>query len=125
MKINKFLLFVVVLIFSYLSAGFWGALYSQLLNLPSGFSGFIVSDAVRNIINGIPSSYTFFLLLLFTAFGGEKKYRWILILLIPAMIFEITLDLSHIYFPVAVGLLGWGLGMLVSKFLQSRQRGKT
>ena len=67
---------------------------------------------------GYPFSYIFFLTLLFTAFGAGNKYWWIGILLIPAALVEIYLDLNHIYIPIALALLGWLLGFAVSKFIK-------
>ncbi|MDP2676645.1 MAG: hypothetical protein Q8O83_03095 [bacterium] len=124
MKINKFILFILVLILSSIFAGWFGRLYLHIFNIDPGFSTFFVPDVIGDFIDGISSSFIFFLLLLFTAFGGEKKYRWIGILLVPVLIFELLFDLVHIYFPIAVGVIAWGLGMLLFKFLQSRQNGK-
>src|SRR3989339_453237 len=92
---KKFLLVLGWLVSSILFAVFFGRLYYYL-----GFSKG----------GGLFSSYIFFLTLLFTAFGGTKKYWWIGIALIPAVLFEVAFDLQHIYFPVAVGLVGWLLG---------------
>jgi hypothetical protein len=30
--------------------------------------------------------------------------------LLPAVLFEVAFDLLHIYFPIAIGLIGWALG---------------
>ena len=65
---------------------------------------------------GYPLSYIFFLTLLFTAFGARNKYWWIGILLIPAALVEIYLDLPHIYIPIALALLGWLIGFGIAKF---------
>lgn len=121
MRINKIVLLILIFVFSFFSAQIFGELYENLLGLNPGFSSFFIPDNIRDFFNGISRSFTFFLILLFTAFGGEKKYRWIMILLIPAVAFEVAFDLTHIYFPVAVGVVGWGLGMLILKFLQAKQ----
>ncbi len=68
---------------------------------------------------GLPLAYIFFFTLLFTAFGGAKKYWWIGIALIPAVLFEVYFDLQHLYFPIAIGLVAWlvgkGVALLVEK----------
>lgn len=69
---------------------------------------------------GIVLAYIFFLTLLFTAFGGVKKYWWVGVLLIPAMAFELYFDLAHIYFPVVLALLGWAIGLGISKLMKNK-----
>ena len=65
----------------------------------------------------LPLEYIFFVLFLFTAFGDSKKYWWIGILLIPSVVFELYFDLEHIYIPVAIGLIGWVIGFVISKII--------
>ena len=114
---KKILLFLASLILSVLLAVFVGKLYFYLfpqlgsfLSIPANAGEFIV---------GIFLAYIFSLTLLFTAFGGTKKYWWIGIGLIPAVLFEVYFDLQHLYFPIAIGLIGWlvgrGLALLVEK----------
>jgi hypothetical protein len=92
---------------------FFGELYNRIFSQ----SGTYVD---MRVLSGIPFAYIFFLLLLFTAFGDAKKYWWITIALIPAVLFEVAFDLQHIYFPVAIGLVAWllgkGVNMLVAKY---------
>ena len=111
------LILIVVLALTYFSAGPVGKFYADFLNLPTGFGSFIAPSYAYDFFDGFSLVYTFFLALLFTAFGGSKKYWWIGVLLIPAVIFEIYFDFSHIYFPVILGLAGWLLGWVVSKLL--------
>lgn len=86
-----------------------------IMFFPDGGGSFVDGTSLV----GMPLAYIFFLTLLFTAFGDIKKYRWIGVLLIPAALFEIYFDLAHIYFPIALGLLGWiigkGIEMIVAK----------
>lgn len=69
---------------------------------------------------GFPLAYIFFLTLLFTAFGDRHKHWWIGILLIPALWFELYFDLSHLYVPITLGLVGWLLGFGISKLLPKK-----
>lgn len=123
MKIlREIIILAVVLILSYFLAIWFGEFYVYFFPQPSGRSSllsFYISKAAENSFIGSPLVYTFFLTLLFTAFGGEKKYWWIGILLIPAAAFEVYFDISHIYFPILLGLLGWLLGLLVSKIIST------
>ena len=110
--LKKIIILIVTFVLAYFSAGYLGQFYERLFPGPTSiflgdFSFFI----------GFPLAYVFFLSLLFTAFGGAKKYWWLGILLIPAAAFEVYFDLEHIYFPIILGLAGWVLGYLVSKFL--------
>jgi len=110
--IREIIILIVVLISSYFLSGFTGQWYEKLFPGPTSI---FLGDFTSLI--GFPLTYIFFLTLLFTAFGGEKKYWWIGILLIPAVIFEVYFDFSHIYFPVALGLAGWLLGFLLMKLI--------
>jgi len=116
--VKNILILIIALAASYFLGFLFGRLYMTLIpNVNEGFFSF-PSQAAEYII-GWPLSCIFFLLFLFTAFGGTKKYWWIGVALIPAILFEVTFDLQHIYFPVAIGLVGWllgkGLSMLIAK----------
>jgi len=62
------------------------------------------------VLIGLPLAYIFFLIFIFTIFGDKNKYLWILFGLLPAALFEIYFERLHIYFPILIGLVGWGLG---------------
>ena len=114
--IKNICILIVVLVLAYFFANQVGNLYVYFF--PQGASEgslFSTPKSAENFLLGIPLSYIFFLTLLFTAFGGSKKYWWIGVLLIPAVIFQVYFDLSHIYFPIALGLIGWLLGFLIQK----------
>ena len=114
--IKNIAILIVALVFSYFVAVYFGNFYVYFFpQSSSGGSFFSTPKAVENFLLGFPLAYIFFLALLFTAFGGSKKYWWIGVLLIPAVIFEVYFDLSHIYFPIALGLIGWLLGFLIQK----------
>lgn len=115
--LKKIIIFFGVLVLSYFSAIKVGEFYAYFFDLPTGFSSFIVPGFFGDFFDGIFPAYIFFLTLLFTAFGGKQKYWWIGILLIPAAAVELYLDASHIYFPIALGIAGWLLGWVVTKFL--------
>lgn len=106
------LLILVVVISGYLSV-FAINLYDKFFNSGSAF-------VQLHSLVGFPLAYVFFLSLLFTAFGGRQKYWWMGILLIPAAAVELYLDASHIYFPMALGVVGWFVGWVITKFLPKR-----
>jgi len=110
---NVVILFLVVF-FSFIFSEFVGESYDKIF----GQSGSFVD--LRSL-SGLPLAFIFFLTLLFTAFGGSKKYWWIGILLLPAAAFEVYFDWSHIYFPIAIGLIGWLLGLGISRLLSRSQ----
>ena len=111
---KKIGLLVGVLVFSVIFSSPAGELYDKLVEPIGGW----VNMAP---IIGLPLAYVFFLPLLFTAFGGQKKYWWIGILLLPAAAFEIYFDWAHIYFPIIIGLIGWFIGFGISRLLPRRQ----
>ncbi len=99
-------------------APFFGKFYQFFF--PQNTSIFIVSQEFVDIFIGLPLSYIFFLTLLFIAFGGEKKYWWLGILLIPAVMFELYFDLAHLYVPVVLGMLGWSAGAGLSRLMRKK-----
>ncbi|MDP3784697.1 MAG: hypothetical protein Q8R12_01310 [bacterium] len=119
--IKNLAILFVVLVLAYFFANQVGSLYAYFFPQQGGGGGglFAISDAFAVGLMGIPLSYIFFLALFFTAFGGSKKYWWMGILLIPAVVFEVYFDLEHIYFPIILGLAGWLLGFLVSKIISA------
>lgn len=102
--INIVILLAVIVISDYFS-GEVGLLYERVF----GGGGFLDFKAII----GFPLVYIFFLALLFTAFGGTKKYWWIVVLLIPVAAFELYFETEHIYLPIMLGAGGWLLGYLV------------
>ena len=115
---RHFSLLLITAVLTYLTAFYAGSFYCRIIPCEGGWIG---GDAIDYII-GLPLSFVLFLTFLFTAFGGTKKYWWIGILLIPAFVFELYFDLTHIYFPILLGLGGWVLGFLVSKTSRSLLR---
>lgn len=105
---NIFIL-VIVLVLSWGLSPFIGELYDKTFLGPAS-GGFSTLDSLV----GLPLAFIFLVPLLFTIFGDKHKKWWMIILLIPPAAFEFSVDLKHIYFPIALGLLGWliGLGIL-------------
>lgn len=102
--VKKLILLIIVLLASYFSSLYFGGMYLKLLKQSAG------SFLDGTSLIGLPLAYIFFLTLLLTAFGGAKKYWWIGIGLIPAVLFEVAFDLRHLYFPLAIGLVAWLVG---------------
>ncbi len=114
--IKNIVILIVVVICSLFLATQFSNIYERFFPQRVGGGLLTIPDSGVDYFLGLPLAYIFFLALLFTAFGGGKKYWWIGVLLIPAIIFEVYFDLAHIYFPIALGLIGWLLGFLVLKF---------
>ena len=106
--LKNIILVLVVFIISYYTSVYFGDFYQKVFNDPGTWID------VRGIV-GLPLAYTFFLFLLFTAFGGKGKYWWMGIAVLPALAFEVYFDLPHIYFPIALGIVGWVIGFGVQK----------
>ncbi len=113
---NIFIL-IIILILSYFFSSYFGVLFDKFYKITEeGF--FSVPRETSMLLIGFILSYIFFSILLFTLFGGAKKYWWIGILLIPAAAFELSLDAKHIYFPLVLALLGWLIGLAILKIYQ-------
>ena len=113
------LIVVISVLLSFVLADATGNLYLKVF--PKESAGSFVGSVS---LIGLPLAYIFSLILLFTAFGGTKKYWYIGIGLVPAVLFEVAFDWQHIYFPIALGLIAWvlgrGLGGLIKKFKRSK-----
>lgn len=115
--LKKFIILAIVLISAYYFSVLFGDIYEKLFPGQGSIMGAV---DLRSLI-GLPLSYIFFLSLLFTAFGGKQKYWWMGILLIPAAAVELYLDASHIYFPIALGVVGWIIGWVGERFLSKNR----
>ncbi|MBI5457029.1 hypothetical protein HY969_04810 [Candidatus Kaiserbacteria bacterium] len=109
-----------IILLSYILAYYlsWhvGALYFSVFPGLLG-GGFFPDDAARSFI-GIPIALVVFVAFCITFLGGKHKYWWIGISLIPAILFEIVIDPLHIYFPIILGLIAWGLATIAHKTLK-------
>ena len=121
--IKNFALLLASVILSYIIAEyFYNQIYSLIYGKSTGGGLFYVYEEAAKSIAVMVLNFIFFTSLNFTAFGGPKKYWWIGILLIPAIIFEVYFGLETIYIPITIGLIGWVIGFLVSKVLMKMKK---
>lgn len=102
------------------SWSFLSEFYSKTFSIVSDTSLLVGYETLSEYILGYVISYVFLITLLYTAFGKGKKYWWMGILLIPSLLFVILVDLSHIWFYILVGLVGWVLGFGIYKLIGNR-----
>jgi hypothetical protein len=105
---RNILLLILVIVTAHFTAHVFANLYDRLLLGDRSFS-----KGALDYLFGVPLSYTFFLVFLFTALGSLKKYWWMGILLVPAAVAEWYLEKEHLWFPIALAVVGWGLGWLL------------
>ena len=109
---NLALLVFSILISYYPFSGFFSKLYEIFSPeiLPSSL--FLTGEAATNIFffSGFLLSYIFFVPLSFYLFTSRHRYWWIVGLLIPAVVIELSLSLELIYLPIISGILGWAVG---------------
>jgi hypothetical protein len=113
-------LFIFSVIISYFSAIYFGALYDHFA--PQYDSLFGAPKQITNIVVGLPFAYVFFTLLLFEALGFKNKNQWLVVLLLPVTLFWLAADLTHIYLPVILGLLGWVLGVGIHRLIENAKK---
>ena len=99
---------VFVSVLSWLLSYRFGMFYEYLV--PGSGGSFIDGTGLV----GMPFAYVFFICLFLMAFGSGRKYLWLFFSLVPAFLMYL-LDIRHIYYPVLIGILGWGLGLEVEK----------
>lgn len=113
------LVFVVILvsiIISYYTAGYFGVIYDK--SFPSELnSGWIGSSGSLQFIRGISLSLIFFLTLLSYSFLFKSKSStmW---LLSPLLLWEGTFDIKHIYIPILLIIIAFGLATLLKKLFK-------
>ena len=111
----RLLLVIVSYVLAYFLGAYLGILYTFLF--PASVTGSL-PDAAANWLIGVPTALVVFIFFFLTLAGGKYKYWWIGISLIPAIWFYTMFDLLHIYFPIILGLIAWGLGTMANKMLQ-------
>jgi hypothetical protein len=108
------LLLVIVLVLSYLTAGYFGLLYNVFVPYYEN-SFFSAPKESALLFNGFIFAYLFFFILVFQLLN--KNNRLALLLLLPAMGFFI-IDWAHIYLPIVLGLIAWILATMFRKIFR-------
>lgn len=104
---------VIAAILAYYLAGPLQVFYCANIGICSGgFFGFDLS-----IVLWLSYTYVFLVTFILTSAGHRLRYWWIGVALIPILLFEILIDPPHIYFPIILGLVAWGLGYGANKAL--------
>jgi len=108
-------LVVVSYVLAYFLGAYFGSIYAFLF--PASVTGSL-PDAAANWLIGAPTALVVFIFFFLISVGGKYKYWWMGVFLIPSIWFYVQFDLLHIYFPVLLGLIAWGLGTLANKTLK-------
>lgn len=116
MKITGVRLLLVT--FAYTLAYFLGVYFGIFFALlfPTSITGSL-PDLVANWLIGAPAALVLFTVFFLVSTGGKYKNWWIVISIIPAVWFYLMFDPLHIYFPIILGLIAWGLGTFAHKTL--------
>lgn len=109
--IKNILLLVVILAISYFTAGYFGKVYDLIFGSGGAWIG---SEGSWNLIIGFPLSLIFFLTLFSYAwiFKSKTSTLW---LISPLLLWEIIVDVRHIYIPVTLAIIAVGLATLLRK----------
>ena len=109
-------LVILSYVFAYLFvARPFGNLYTSFF--PESISSSFVPSAIGAWIVGLPLAIIFLITFLIHASGKKQAWWWTIIPLLPAVLFELALDILHLYIPIALGLIAWGLGIMANKIL--------
>lgn len=117
-KLLKTFLIIVAIVASYYFSGYFGYLYDLLPNTFN--SAWIGSRGSWNVLLGLPLSLIFFLVLISYKFVFDKKTS-VLWLISPLLLLELGTDISHIYFPIILVLIGFALNKLLRKIFVRHQ----
>lgn len=114
---RNILFVILVLALCFATAPYFGSLYDYFS--PQEGSAFWGPDKSAAIyLAGFPFAYVFFLIITLKLFGQGNRNRWIGWLLVPALLFFGMGDIRHIYLPIALGLVAWGIASLVQKIFK-------
>lgn len=109
--LKDILLIVIAVALSYFSAEYLGSLYTSLLGSGGAWFG---REQSWNFIIGFPLTLTFFASLIFSTWIFTKKSA-VLWLISPLLLWEIVVDIKHIYIPIILVLVALGLSWLLRK----------
>ncbi|MDO8435507.1 MAG: hypothetical protein Q7S89_02385 [bacterium] len=107
---------IAMYVLAYYVALYFGMAYGYLFPRSLG-GGSLIPVAATEWIRGISLALIFLIVLSFNLLKGKKKWWWVAIATSPAILFELWLDPLHIYVPIILALIGWGLGTLANKTL--------
>lgn len=111
--LKNVILLGVVLILGYFTAEYFGGWYNKFAPLyDRSLIGLSTNDLI--FVVGFPFAYVFFLTLIFQIFAWGNRVKWTLILLIPPTLLWILADIQHIYLPVILGLIAFGIAKLIN-----------
>ena len=112
----RLLTIIAMYVLAYYVALYFGMAYGYLFPRSLG-GGSLIPVAATEWIRGISLALIFLTVLSFNLLKGKGKWWWITIASSPAILLELWLDPLHIYVPIALALIGWGLGYLANKAL--------
>ena len=119
---RNILLLILVLAISLATASYFGSWYDKFSpQQESTFWGLDKGDNISFV--GFFVAYVFFISLIYGLSGFRKNKNWIVALLILPALLWMGADLRHIYLPIALGLIAFGLSkllrLIISKFKHS------
>lgn len=113
--IKNALLFVIVVMVSYVMASFLGFARCMIGLCDGWFDAYAV-------LAWIFLWFYFSLFFVFTIWGGKYKYLWIFgIIIFIILLLQLYGNISIFFLIAPPSVLGWGLGKLILKFLQSKE----
>lgn len=109
--LTSLVLIIVAVVASYYTAIYFGKTYEYLFGEGSAWIG---SARSWQFIIGFPLSLIFFLTLVAHTwvFKSKASTLWFIS---PLLLWEGVVDVRHIYIPIILGLIAWGLSTLVKK----------
>ncbi|OHB20250.1 MAG: hypothetical protein A2854_04535 [Parcubacteria group bacterium RIFCSPHIGHO2_01_FULL_56_18] len=116
LTISRLVSIMLAYVLAYFLAFYFGILYGYLS--PGSLGGSFISTEAAEWIAGFPLASVFLIVFLLHLIGGRRVWWWIITPLIPIVVFEVVLDPLHIYVPIILGLIAWGLGIVANKTLR-------
>jgi hypothetical protein len=119
--IKNIILLAAVLVLSYYTAPYFGALYDKFS--PQYDGSFIgVPKSLAVFVAGLPVAYVFFVPFLLEIFGTGNKKKWIMWSLLPPALLWIFADVYYIYVPIILAVIAFALAKLINFVISKIKR---
>lgn len=115
---NNFLLFILVLALSLITAPYLGGWYDKF-DPQYSYGLFGVGRENAIFLTGFFVAYVIFVPLIFELLGAGSRKKWILWSLLPPALLWVSADFSHIYLPIAAAVAAYLVAKLI-RFIVSK-----
>lgn len=109
-KTKVFLMILITALLIFIFTSPFSDLVAKITRGGAGFGSFIISG--RDYLAGVVVSYSFFVTLIMTIFGGKNKYRILAVLLLIIFLIQLG-SLESLIISIGVAVVAWLIAQAV------------